>query len=75
MTLGDIRSRRARNTLPFWNRQQRDGLGVGGGLSIQALVIPHVVVEVLSGHWSFSVPDSLSSLPTFFVGGGLRLGL
>jgi hypothetical protein len=61
--------------VPFWNQQQRDGIGVGGGLSIQALVIPHVVVEVLGGHWSFSVPDSLSSLPTFMIGGGLRLGL
>jgi trypsin-like peptidase len=64
--------------VPLWRQQKQDGLGAGGGLSIQALLAPHVTLELLGGHWSFNVPDSVSTqnkLPTFFVGTGLRWGL
>jgi hypothetical protein len=64
---------------PVWQQEEEDGLGVGVGLSVQAIVAPHVTLEVLGGHWSFSIPDSLqvrdTNLPAFFVGTGLRLGM
>ena len=58
-----------------WGTEQQDGLGVGAGLSLQALVAPHLTLEVLAAHWSFSIPDSLPQLPAVFVGTGLRWGL
>jgi hypothetical protein len=61
--------------VPFWQQQKEDGLGVGGGLSVQAVVAPHITLELLAGHWSFNLPDSLPKLPNLFVGTGLRWGL
>ncbi len=61
--------------VPYWNQQKQDGIGVGGGLDLSVLLAPHMIVEVLAGHWSFTVPDSVPKLPTVFVGGGVRWGL
>ncbi len=61
--------------VPYWNQQKQDGIGVGGGLDLSVVLAPHVIVEVLAGHWSFTVPDSVPKLPTVFVGAGLRWGL
>ena len=62
--------------VPFWRQEKQDGLGVGGGLSVQVLVAPHVALEVLGGHWNFRIPeDRTASLPTVFVGSGLRWGI
>jgi len=61
--------------VPYWNQQKQDGIGVGGGLHLSVVLAPHVIVEVLAGHWSFTVPDSVPKLPTVFVGAGLRWGL
>ena len=60
---------------PLWQEQRKDGVGVGGGMSVQILIAPHIVLEALGGHWSFNMPDSLPKLPDFFIGAGLRLGL
>jgi hypothetical protein len=61
--------------VPFWKHVTQDGIGVGGGLDLTVVIAPHVIVEMLTGHWSFTVPDSLPKLQTVFVGAGLRWGL
>jgi trypsin-like peptidase len=61
--------------VPFWNQRKQDGIGVGGGLQLSAILAPHVILDVVAGHWSFTVPDSLPRLPDLFVGAGLRWGL
>lgn len=60
--------------VPVWSQEKQDKLGLGVGLSIQALVGPHMTLELLVGHWSFNIPESLPSLPPLFSGGGLRWG-
>ncbi len=62
--------------VPVWSQEKQDGLGLGAGLSVQALVAPHVTLELLGGHWSFNLPESLTrfGLPPLFAGGGFRWG-
>jgi hypothetical protein len=61
--------------VPFFNRAQDDGLGVGGGMTVQVSVIPHVILEAVSGYWRFTTPENAPKLNDLFVGGGIRLGL
>jgi hypothetical protein len=61
--------------VPIWTQEKQDGLGLGVGLSVQALVAPHVTLELLGGHWSFNIPEGLTAeLPPLFAGGGFRWG-
>lgn len=61
--------------VPLWRQVEDDGLGFGAGISLQALVLPHTIVEVMGGHWSFNRPEGAPPLPDFFWGAGLRLGI
>jgi hypothetical protein len=58
-----------------WDTDRQDGLGLGAGLSLQALVAPHMTLEVLAAHWGFGIPDNLRRLPSVYLGTGLRWGL
>ncbi|PYP59200.1 MAG: hypothetical protein DMD40_03680 [Gemmatimonadetes bacterium] len=61
--------------VPYWHQMREDGIGIGGGVTFSAIVARHVILDVMTGHWSFTVPDSVPKLPTAFVGAGLRWGL
>ena len=61
--------------VPLWRQVEDDGLGFGVGLSLQALVLPHTIVEVMGGHWSFNGPENAPPMPDFFWGAGVRLGI
>jgi S1-C subfamily serine protease len=61
--------------VPVWSRVVGDGLGVGGGLSLEVVVFPPAVLEVTGGYWGFTRPDSAATLNKLFVGAGMRLGL
>jgi hypothetical protein len=58
--------------LPYWNTAQDDVIGYGGGVSLDLLLFPHVAIEGLVAHWEFSLPTQLESVPTLFMGAGLR---
>jgi hypothetical protein len=61
--------------VPLWRQVKDDGLGFGVGASLMALVLPHTIVEVMAGHWSFNLPSDSLRTPDIFWGAGLRLGL
>lgn len=70
--------------VPVWDRVERDGVGGGVGLSIELLILPRTILEVVGGYWDFSAPEMpgvderfipAPTLPNFFVGSGLRMGL
>jgi hypothetical protein len=61
--------------VPLWNRVTGDGLGVGGGMSLEVIVWPPAIVEVTTGYWSFTRPLDAPKLDKVFVGAGLRVGL
>jgi hypothetical protein len=61
--------------VPLWNRVVGDGIGVGGGASLEVVVWPPAIVEVTTGYWSFTRPLNAPKLNKVFVGAGLRVGL
>jgi len=61
--------------VPFWNRVVGDGLGVGGGVTVEAIALPRTIVEVTTGYWSFTTPVNAPQARALFVGAGLRWGL
>jgi len=61
--------------VPFWNRVVGDGLGVGGGMTLEAIALPRTIIEVTGGYWSFTTPVNAPSAQGLFVGAGLRWGL
>jgi trypsin-like peptidase len=61
--------------VPLWNRVIGDGLGVGGGTSLEVVVWPPGIVELTVGYWSFTRPLNAPKLNQVFVGAGVRLGL
>jgi hypothetical protein len=61
--------------VPFWNRVVGDGLGVGGGVTLEAIALPRTIVEVTTGYWSFTTPVNAPLARALFVGAGLRWGL
>jgi len=61
--------------VPFWNRVVGDGLGVGGGMSLELIAWPHAIVDLTAAYWSFTTPLNAPKLKKLFVGGGVRLGL
>lgn len=58
--------------VPFWRRVEKDGGGLGAGLVLEAVTLPHVIVEVTTGYWSFATPASAPNLHAAFLGTGLR---
>lgn len=61
--------------VPVWRQVKDDGLGFGVGGSLMALVLPHTIVEIMVGHWSFNRPVNAPKMPDVIWGAGLRLGL
>ena len=61
--------------VPSFERVSGDGLGVGGGMNVQAVLLPPVIFEITAGYWSFTRPQNAPKLTNVFIGGGLRLGL
>jgi S1-C subfamily serine protease len=61
--------------VPLWNREVGDGLGIGGGATLEAIAFPRTIVEITAGYWSFTTPENVPKLKKVFFGGGLRLGL
>ena len=61
--------------VPLWRQVKDDGLGYGAGVSLMALVVPHTIVEVVVGHWSFNRPANAPAMPDIVWGAGLRLGM
>ena len=61
--------------VPFWRQEKQDGLGFGGGVALQAILLPHVMLEGTLAHWNFSLPDNVRELQDFFLGAGVRWGL
>jgi trypsin-like peptidase len=61
--------------VPLWQQVKDDGLGYGAGASLMALVIPHTIVEVMAGHWSFNRPANAPRMPDIIWGAGLRFGM
>jgi Trypsin-like peptidase domain len=60
--------------VPIWDRAERDGLGLGGGVTAELAVFSNTILEVTGGAWSFGLPENAPDVPHFYVGGGLRLG-
>ena len=60
---------------PLWRQARSDGLGSGGGVDLQVILRPRVILGVTGGHWGFTAPVNVRKIPSFFVGGGLRWGL
>jgi len=58
--------------VPFWRRVQGDGLGIGSGMVLEVITLPHIILEATGGYWKFSAPDNVPRLQTGFVGAGLR---
>jgi len=61
--------------VPFWSRVVGDGLGIGGGMSVETVALPRTIVEFTAGYWSFTTPLNAPKLADLFIGGGIRFGL
>lgn len=61
--------------VPLWERLVGDGIGVGGGATVEASLLPHIILSVTAGYWTFTTPLDAPKLGKVFVGGGVRLGL
>lgn len=60
--------------VPIWEREERDGFGFGGGLTVEVTVFSNTILEATAGAWSFGLPENAPDVPYVYVGGGLRLG-
>lgn len=60
--------------VPIWEKQERDGLGFGGGVTVELTAMRNTILELTAGGWSFGMPEDAPDVPYFYVGGGLRLG-
>jgi len=61
--------------VPLLQRQEQDGLGLGGGMSVLVGLVSHVTLEALAAHWTFNLPANRQPMPNLFLGAGLRWGL
>ncbi len=58
--------------VPIWQTVTNDVVGVGGGADLEFLVVPHVAITAMAGHWSFRTDSKLNSIPNVFAGAGLK---
>ena len=65
----------ANQYIPYFRRVEGDGLGVGGGMNLEVVTWPRIIVEFTAGYWSFTRPVDAPKLDDLFIGGGVRLGL
>lgn len=59
--------------VPIWQRVTNDVVGVGGGADLEFLIVPHLALTAMAGHWSFRTDSKLKSIPNVFAGAGLKL--
>jgi len=58
--------------VPLWTLERRDGIGIGGGLGLEYVIMPHVSIAATAARWSFGLPPHAPAFPGLFAGGGLR---
>jgi hypothetical protein len=58
-----------------YDRVVDDRPGFGGGLSLELILLPRIIIEGTGGWWRFSLPDHAPAFNKAFYGAGLRLGL
>jgi hypothetical protein len=58
--------------VPLWTPEHTDGLGFGGGLELEFVIVPHISLAGTFARWKFSATPTETSFPTVFAGGGLR---
>jgi hypothetical protein len=61
--------------IPRWEQARTDGLGFGAGIELRAMVLPRMILGAMIGRWTFSAPLNVPSLPSYFLGAGIRYGL
>jgi len=59
--------------VPIWETVTNDVLGIGGGADLEFLVLPHIALTAIAGHWDFRTDARIPSVPDVFVGGGLKV--
>jgi hypothetical protein len=59
---------------PVWGTEDRDGVGLGGGVVTELALMSHIVLEVTAASWYFGMPQNAPDVPYLYVGGGLRIG-
>jgi hypothetical protein len=58
--------------VPLWRQTSDAGFGVGGGVDLEAIVAPRIMVALMAAHWTFATPPRTRSVPDLFLGAGLR---
>ena len=58
--------------VPIWRTLTNDVIGFGVGADMEFLIVPHVALSGVIGHWSFRTEAQLPSVPAVFVGAGLK---
>ena len=58
--------------VPIWRTLTNDVIGFGVGADVEYLIAPHVALSGVAGHWSFRTDAQLPSVPSVFVGAGLK---
>ncbi len=58
--------------VPSYRHVEADGLGLGGGLTAEIIVLPRTALEITSGYWSFTLPENSPRLNNVFLGTGVR---
>ncbi|HJQ64961.1 MAG TPA: serine protease [Gemmatimonadales bacterium] len=58
--------------VPIWRTLTNDVIGFGVGADMELLVVPHVAISGIVGHWSFRTDAQLPSVPAVFFGAGLK---
>ena len=61
--------------VPSWDRVVGDGLGVGGGATLDIILFPRTMIEGSVGYWNFTMPLNAEDPEKLYVGAGVRLGL
>ncbi|HEY7686284.1 MAG TPA: serine protease [Gemmatimonadales bacterium] len=58
--------------VPILRTLTNDVIGFGVGADLEFLVVPHVAISGIVGHWSFRTEAQLPSVPAVFFGAGLK---
>jgi hypothetical protein len=58
--------------VPIWRTLTNDVIGFGVGADMEFLIVPHVALSGVVGHWSFRTDAQLPSVPSVFFGAGLK---
>jgi hypothetical protein len=59
--------------IPIWRTVTSDVVGVGGGVILELLVLPHIALTGIAAHWNFRTDARLQPIPSVFAGVGLAL--